>query len=189
MSHQVEREVKFLVQREGLDLSQALGEKRIQQVYFPSPAATLRVRAYEGDRYELTLKFRKTAEEASEYNLDLDPEVGPRLYAEAVARGLPEIRKVRYLLPARGEGMEGLRFEVDVFEGRFDFLTLCELEFPGPQRPPGLERRPDWYPRGPWGVDVTEHGGFRNSRLVAMSDPEVDALRGEFAALLEAGDP
>lgn len=188
MKHQIEREVKFLVDREGVDLSQALRVEEIAQVYFPSPAATLRVRAYQGGRHELTVKLRNDQEESSEYNLDLDPEVGPRLYHEALARGLPEIRKHRHCFAAHGEGMEGLIFEVDCFHGRFHFLTLCELEYPGPTRPPGLCERPAWYPRGPWGIDVSAHGGFRNSRLVSLEATQIDELEREFARLLQ-GQP
>jgi CYTH domain-containing protein len=185
VSHQIEREVKFLLERKHLNLSQALGKKQIRQVYLPSQAATLRVRAYQDGRHELTLKFRRDEEEASEYTLDLDPKVGPQLYQEAVHRGLPEICKTRFFFPARGEGMEGLRFEVDLFEDRFEFLTLCELEYPEPERPAGLAERPSWYPAGPWGVDVTTHGGFRNSRLVSCDEHQIEILRGEFRRLLQ----
>lgn len=192
MSHQLEREVKLLLRREHVLLGAALSSREIRQVYLLTGQGTIRVRASQAApgeplAHELTLKFDRGAETSSEYTLPLAPDLGPRLYAEALERGFPEIAKTRYLMPAGGEGMQGLVYEVDVFTGRFDFLTLGELEYPGAARPPGLATRPDWYPEGPWPVDVSEHGGFQNSRLVGMDAAAVEATRREFERLL-AGD-
>lgn len=183
MAHQVERELKLLLDPAGLRIPDDATRRRIRQVYFLSGPATIRIRAYDQGPFEVTFKFDRKGEDGKdEFNLDMDAD-GERLYQLALAAGFPEIAKTRYEIPAAREGLEGLTWEVDLFEGRYDFLALAELEFEGPQRP-RLEARPTWYPEGPWPVDVTDAGSFRNSHLVHLNDAAIVDVRREFEALL-----
>ncbi len=184
-THTTEREVKLLVARSGLDLSRARSATEIAQVYLAWGKASIRVRRYPDGHHELTVKLPLAGDGSSEYDLPLG-EVGPRLYAEALANGFAEIRKTRYRMPGDHLDPPGLEFEVDVFHGRFGFLTVAELEYPGPDRPRGLDRRPDWYPEGPWGVDVTSDRRFKNSALVALDDGGIGRLAEEYRRLLDA---
>lgn len=187
----LEREVKFLVQRDQLEVPEAAEAKVLRQVYLLSGAGTIRIRHWPDDpaeaqakvpgsgSYELTIKFSRQGDECREYNLDL-PDQGPELYKDALREGFPEIHKTRVFLPTEDPT---LTFELDLFHGDHSYLTLLELEYPGPERPQLLQQRPAWY-RGPWGIDVSEHPAFRNSRLVAMTEAERDSTRELFKALL-----
>ncbi len=188
MSFQVEREVKILIERDGLDLSQATKQNEISQVYFLSGPGTIRIRRYPQERYEVTFKFSRPGDASSEYNLPVSQD-GATLYAEALEHGFPEISKVRYEFRGEGPGLDGLIWEVDLFRNNFDFLTVCELEYPGPARPQGLATRPSWYHQGQWGVDVSSHGGFRNSKLVELDSSRREQLKIELRQLLKNGPP
>lgn len=183
MAHQVERELKLLLDPAGVRLPEGARRRRIRQVYFLSGLATIRLRAYDDGPFEVTFKFDREGDGRDEFDLGLDAD-GERFYQLALAAGFPEISKTRYALPAQHEGLAGLTWEVDLFDGRYGFLALAELEYQGPERPT-LEVRPSWYPEGPWPVDVTDSGVFRNSHLVHLNEAAVGDVRREFEALLE----
>lgn len=174
-AHTLEREIKILVDRAGVDTSTSQGRKQIAQVYLRSgPEGTVRVRRYEGGAHELTVKLRRGPGVDSEYTFPVAGDDGPRLYQEALEGGFPEVRKTRWLFPADLDP-PGLTWEVDLFEGDLAFLAVAELEYPGPDRPPGLDAPPRWY-RGPWGLDVTDDRRFKNSALVTLDGAGAAAL-------------
>lgn len=185
MSHQVERELKLLLDPARLRLPEDAPRTRIRQVYFLSGPATIRLRAYDDGPFEVTFKFDRPGEDGrEEFDLPVDPD-GEELYRLAQAAGFPEIAKTRVKLPAQGGDLDGLTWEIDLFEGRYDFLALAELEYPGPARPGGIEARPAWYPEGPWPIDVSDSGVFKNGHLVRMNEGGVEDVRREYQALLE----
>ncbi|MBQ9828324.1 MAG: CYTH domain-containing protein [Lachnospiraceae bacterium] len=68
------------------------------------------------------------------------------------------IKKRRYLIPLQ----DGLKAELDVFEGRLEGLMIVEVEFPSADMAADY-RRPSWF-----GSDVTFDHEYHNSYLSTL---------------------
>jgi adenylate cyclase len=118
MGFEIER--KFLVSGDAWK-KLVTDRTRIRQGYLTSDAkASIRVRIREGCDATLTVKSRG----AELRRLELEYKV-PTLEAEAMLalRTGAAIEKVRHLVP-----WKGLTWEIDVFEGENDGLTIAEVE-------------------------------------------------------------
>ena len=87
-----------------------------------------------------------------EYNLPLTKASYEHLLAKADGN---IITKKRYLIPLS----DGLKAEVDIFEGKFAGLVLAEVEFPD-EAAANCFAAPDWF-----GEDVTFSKDYHNSVL------------------------
>lgn len=147
MSFEIER--KFLVRDETWrDL--VTRRIRIRQAYLRAdPDASIRVRLQEGGKATLTIKSK----EVKLRRLELEYEI-PLLDAEkllALRQG-SIIEKVRHIVP-----LQGLTWEVDVFEGENAGLVIAEVE---------LETAEQSVPLPAWiGREVTGERQYYNSAL------------------------
>ena len=144
-----EIERKFLVAGEFRQFATA--EYRICQGYLSSdPQRTVRVRI-KGDKGFLTIKGVGSTDGLSRFEWEKEIAVNE---AEMLLKlCLPgTIKKTRYIVP-----FGGLTFEVDVFGGENEGLTMAEVEIDRPDRPVQL---PDWI-----GQEVTGDKRYYNSYL------------------------
>ena len=144
-----EIERKFLVAGEFRQFATA--EYRICQGYLSSdPQRTVRVRI-KGDKGFLTIKGAGSTDGLSRFEWEKEIAVNE---AELLLKlCLPgTIEKTRYIVP-----FGGLTFEVDVFGGENEGLTMAEVEIDRPDRPVQL---PDWI-----GQEVTGDKRYYNSYL------------------------
>ncbi len=147
MSFEIER--KFLVRDETWrDL--VTRRIRIRQAYLRAdPDASIRVRLQEGGKATLTIKSK----EVKLRRLELEYEI-PLLDAEkllALRQG-SIIEKVRHIVP-----LQGLTWEVDVFEGENAGLVIAEVELETAEQSVPL---PSWI-----GREVTGERQYYNSAL------------------------
>ncbi len=125
---------------------------RIEQGYLCTDPV-VRVRR-EDENYILTYKGSGMLAH-EEYNLPLTKESYEHLLPKADGNILT---KTRYLIPLDGQ----LKAELDVFEGKFEGLTLVEVEFPS-EEAAGQFVPPDWF-----GEDVTYDSAYHNSTMSLM---------------------
>lgn len=145
MSQEIER--KFLVR---LGWKPDTEGSRIAQGYLCSvPDRTVRVRVRGGKGY-LTVKGKNDGIRRAEFEYEI-----PLADAEAMLAlcEQPLIEKTRYLVP-QGE----LCWEVDVFAGANEGLTVAEIELPSEDTP---FTRPDWL-----GEEVSGDPRYYNSSLI-----------------------
>lgn len=152
MSNNVEIERKFLVR----DLSWREGAEgqRIRQGYIArgessEGSTTVRVRT-RGDKGFLTVKADKDASSRWEFEYEIPADDANRMLELLSLK--PPIDKVRYKVD-----VDGLTWEVDVFEGANAGLVLAEVELTRPDQPFTL---PDWA-----GAEVTGDPRFFNAYL------------------------
>lgn len=149
MSMEIER--KFLVRG---DYKPFVTKKtKIIQGYLSSvPERTVRVRI-KGNKGYITIKGIGNESGASRYEWEKE-------ISRADATGLLKIcepgviEKTRYIVPEKS----GLKFEVDVFYGANEGLTLAELELPSEDHP---FEKPDWL-----GKEVTGITKYYNANLI-----------------------
>ena len=127
----------------------------IEQAYLSS-SPTVRVRR-ENDSFYLTYKASKNWEGESdishtEYNLPLDEESYKHL---AEKRDGNLITKKRYIIPLEN----GLKAELDVFEGKFAPLVIVEVEFDSEDEAVKFSA-PDWF-----GEDVSHDYHYKNAYM------------------------
>lgn len=151
----VEREVRYLLPPWRVDLAQAADAAAISEVHLLIGNLGMRIRQTrrDGIAYELTFKFR-AADHSLENTLALAVEDGSELFDRCRAQGFPWIGKTRYIYASEG----GMRWEVDFYDGPFDFLAIAELEYDKIDSPLPLEK-PSWYSGANWGcgaMDVTD---------------------------------
>ena len=148
MAPNVEIERKFLVRETGF--LTGLTGKSIRQGYIARAGTTLvRVRQ-KGDAGFLTIKADKGGLERHEFEYEI-----PAGDAAAMLKLLslrPAIEKTRYEVE-----VDGLIWEVDVFEGANTGLLIAEVELDRPDQP---FTRPDWA-----GPEVTGDPRFFNAYL------------------------
>lgn len=123
--------------------------RRIEQGYLCTDPV-VRVRR-DGSDFFLTYKSRGLMAR-EEYNLPLTEEAYSHLIAKADGR---IITKTRYVIPLEN----GLKLELDLFEGELAPLILAEIEFSDEQSARDY-RAPGWL-----GEDVTYSSDYHNSTL------------------------
>jgi len=147
VAEEIER--KFLVVSDGwkpLVTSSSL----LRQGYLSSNAkATVRVRTWDEQKARLTLKGVARGMVRAEYEYDIPMDDALELLAMAEPHVL---EKRRHLVP-----FGGLLWEVDVFEGRHEGLTIAEVELDSVDQAVTL---PDWV-----GTEVTEDDRYNNASL------------------------
>lgn len=119
-----ERERKFLVNPESLDMMRGMAERSIEMVqgYLSrQPESTVRVRIA-GDRAWLTVKGISDGDLREEYEYQVPVADARRMLG--MCEGSP-VEKIRRIVP-----WEGLTYEVDEFGGCHAGLVVCEVELP-----------------------------------------------------------
>ena len=147
----MEIERKYLVQNVP-DPYLAYPFSQIEQGYLCTEPV-VRVRR-DGDAYYLTYKGRGLLAR-EEYNLPLTEDGHLHLLKKADGNVLT---KKRYLIPLSG----CLKAELDIFEGKFDGLTLVEVEFPDEETARAF-CAPEWF-----GKEVTFSNAYHNSVLSTL---------------------
>lgn len=134
----------------------------IEQFYLSDTLTPLRLRRYNRDRFELTKKIPVSRDDLSrqdEINIPLEAEEFEDLKRLA-KRGL---QKQRYYFPLA----DGLRAELDVYEGPLAGLVSVEVEFPDEASRERFQT-PDWF-----GRDITQDEWATNSFLAGKSLEEI----------------
>jgi adenylate cyclase len=150
----VEIERKFLASTDVLTVCQ--DGKHIRQGYLHTDHQnTLRVRRA-GARGFLTWKGKKQGSSRAEFEREISPNTADFLLSLIS----PErcLEKTRYAVEH-----DGLRWDVDVFEGPLSGLILAEVELQHEDQPVSL---PPWVTR-----EVTHDKRYRNSLLVGRKCP------------------
>lgn len=147
MAEEIER--KFLVVSDGwrpLVTSSSL----LRQGYLSSNAkATVRVRTWDDHKARLTLKGASRGMVRAEYEYEIPITDALEMLAMAEPHVL---EKRRHLVP-----FGGLLWEIDVFEGRHEGLTIAEVELDSVDQVVTL---PDWV-----GSEVTDDDRYYNASL------------------------
>jgi adenylate cyclase len=151
MALKQEIELKFLVRRESLP--ELPPGRKLAQGYL-ALAPTVRVRTEvrpdgESAAY-MTIKGEgHVTRDEFEYQIPFDEGTALLRLAHGAI-----VTKTRHELPV---GTEGLKWEIDVFEGENEGLLTAEIELPSPDYP---FERPEWL-----GSDVSHDPAYKNSRL------------------------
>jgi CYTH domain-containing protein len=156
----LESEMSFLV-KEAPPLD-GLEPVEIEQFYLSDTLTPLRLRRYNQDRFELTKKIPVSRDDLSrqeEINIPLEAEEFEGL-KKLAKRGL---QKQRYFLPLA----DGLRAELDVYEGPLNGLVSVEVEFPDEASRQRFQA-PGWF-----GRDITQDEWATNSFLAGKSLEEI----------------
>lgn len=142
----MEIERKFLV-KSLPDISKYRGEEIVQGYISIKPERRIRKR---NGRYFYTEKGEGTlVREEIEY--EVDAAKGEALFAQVKSN---LIEKIRYCIP-----YGKYTIELDIYGGKFEGLTVCEVEFESRDEAISFEV-PDWF-----GVDITENKEYRNKIL------------------------
>lgn len=147
----MEIERKFLVKALPEHLNQ-YSSHTIEQAYLCTDPV-VRIRRMD-DTYILTYKGSGLMIR-EEYNLPLTEDGYLHLLKKADGNVLT---KKRYLIPLSG----CLKAELDIFEGKFDGLTLVEVEFPDEETARAF-CAPEWF-----GKEVTFSNAYHNSVLSTL---------------------
>lgn len=147
----MEIERKFLVKALPKHLNQ-YSSHTIEQAYLCTDPV-VRIRRMD-DTYILTYKGSGLMVR-EEYNLPLTEDGYLHLLKKADGNVLT---KKRYLIPLSGS----LKAELDIFEGKFDGLTLVEVEFPDEEAARAF-CAPEWF-----GKEVTFSNAYHNSVLSTL---------------------
>lgn len=151
MAKEVER--KFLV-RSDVWRGRVARAIAIRQFYLSIGSdRSTRVRISDGASAKVTFKFGSNLRERDEYEYPIPLDEASAMQAFAVGS---VIEKTRHLVPHGG-----YTYEVDVFRGNLDGLTLAELETPDPVAAAQL---PEWL-----GREVTGDQRYSNA-VLALSD-------------------
>lgn len=184
----IEYELKYLMDPQFVRFEESISMQQICQYYvLQAPTRVFRIRRYESHQnahYELTLKFKRS-QGSPEFNWPIDVSEGDELFQYLQEEQIPCIQKKRYLFQAMEIPGPELFWEVDHFEGALSFLTVAELEYPGPEKPTHLHLRPHWYPKGTWPIEVTSDPAFLNAKLALLSLEEAHQLHTKVKSLLQ----
>lgn len=149
-----EIERKFLVRNDGWRAG-ADKPHLLQQAYlqlFGNDRNSVRVRLIDGCSARLTIKFRslgRLAKDEYEYEIPVDEARDLILHASGHI-----IEKTRYHVP-----YDGRTWDVDVFAGAYEGLTLAEIEMASEDEEPSL---PQWL-----GPEVTGNRLYSNRAMAA----------------------
>ncbi|WP_208245570.1 CYTH domain-containing protein (plasmid) [Rhizobium sp. T1470] len=159
----IEIERKFLVRNDAWRAS-VTSSHEIRQGYLTRGREnSVRVRTVDGLSARLTVKFGKRGLSREEYEYDIPYAEAVELLSHAIG-GIVE--KTRYTVPHRG-----VVWEVDVFGGRHDGLTIGEIELNSEESNPSI---PKWLSR-----EVTGDKRYSNRSLATST----------LAIALNAGSP
>jgi adenylate cyclase len=149
MAFEIER--KFLVSKLPGDLGR---EQRIEQGYFQNSGDSnvgVRLRRIDGEESFLTIKGG-TGIKRVEIELPLTSEQFEALWPLTEGKRL---RKKRFKLPLS----QGLKIDLDVYEGHLSELVTAEVEFPSEEEAAGFSS-PPWFDR-----EVTGDPAYLNYSL------------------------
>ncbi|MBO6012137.1 MAG: CYTH domain-containing protein [Bacteroidales bacterium] len=157
MGKEIER--KFLVKSDRFK-AEAIKVTSYHQGYIPTlNGMTVRIRIA-GDAAYITLKDHAIGFTRHEFEYPIPKTDAVQLLELMCAK--PQIAKTRYVVPATqtlpaDQQTPGLKWEVDVFEGDNEGLTVAEIEVPSEDTP---FERPEWL-----GEEVTGDKRYYNSHL------------------------
>jgi len=154
----VETELKFLVDEipEDLDLENTPHVVLRQgYVVVSSDGAETRIRSFDNERFELTVKSAGTVQR-TEQTIKLPKDMFEVLWAQT---GGMRVEKTRYKIP---HGKQTI--ELDIYEGHLTGLMTAEVEFEGRQEDAEVKaltfEPPTWF-----GRDVTKDRRYKNQNL------------------------
>lgn len=173
-----EREVRFLLPPDAVDLDKSARAISILDIYILQKEFSVRLRkTLEGDIELFTLSFKFFNKDyTDEYNIPVDIEMGQGFVNEFEIYRLPRVEKVRYSFSSFDES----RWQVDMYRGNLAFLVIAELEYHGPDRPQVVYENPDWYLGKNWGckeMDVTDDRSFLSRALKSSTEDVEDFHR------------
>ncbi|KKZ88963.1 adenylate cyclase [Rhizobium phaseoli Ch24-10] len=157
-----EIERKFLVRNDGWRRCAGISHV-LQQAYLSRDENAVRIRVIDGRSACLTIKFRTSKLAKDEFEYEIPVEEARELLLHASGR---VIEKTRYRVLH-----EGRIWDVDVFAGAYEGLTLAEIEMASEDDLPTL---PQWL-----GREVTGNKRYSNRAMAAA--PHKPSLR-EWAA-------
>lgn len=159
----MEIERKWLIRKEKIPFDISSCEKlHIDQAYV-SFSPTIRVRNIDhGKKHILTVKTAVTVSDPELSRNEYETEITEEEYRELmkIARG-QTVSKTRHIKKAEN----GLKYEIDVFEGRFSGLAYLEIEFPDESTASAFPD-PDWVE-----CDVTYRPEYKNASLAKNGMP------------------
>lgn len=154
----VETELKFLVDElpEAIDLEDTPHTVLRQgYVVVSSDGAETRIRSFDNERFELTVKSPGTVQR-TEQTINLPKDMFEVLWAQTAGM---RVEKTRYNIP-----YGKYTIELDVYEGQLSGLMTAEVEFSGRQEDAEVKATtfepPSWF-----GRDVTNDRRYKNQNL------------------------
>lgn len=164
----MEIEKKFLI-KSIPDNIESYPKKVIEQAYICT-SPVIRIRR-SNERFILTLKSRPDERIATQSDTCMSNEIEIEISADAYdhlklkADGCI-IQKVRYIIELReyGSEYEGLKAELDIFEGCLKGLVFAEVEFADPKQADDFIP-PEWF-----GKNVSNDRRYSNSFLSGIKD-------------------
>ena len=158
----IEIERKFLVRNDSWRDCAGIPHV-LQQAYLSRDENSVRVRLIDGRSACLTIKFRTAGLAKDEYEYEIPVEEARDLLRHATGH---VIEKTRYRVLH-----EGRNWDVDVFAGAYEGLTLAEIEMAGEDDLPAL---PQWL-----GREVTGNKRYSNRAMAEASrQPPLGACGG-----------
>ena len=151
-----EIEHRFLVTGDGWRAF-ATDSSAIRQAYIAiAEKVSVRIRINDESNAQLTIKSAEAARTRAEfeYSIPLDDARNMMRLRDGVV-----LEKRRHKVP-----IDGLTWEIDVFEGALDGLVIAEIELPDEDTP---FQRPDWL-----GEEVTNDRRYYNASLARDGAPE-----------------
>lgn len=156
----MEIERKWLIKKDKIpyNLSE-LESHSIEQIYI-SLRPTIRARKIDGEKYILTIKT-KTLDNSelarNEYELELCRSDYVNLFDNKKGHSINKTRYIHYL-------GNGLKEEIDIFEGFLEGLAYMEIEFDSIEAAESYPD-PDWVEK-----DVTYDGKYKNAALTLIDN-------------------
>lgn len=154
----VETELKFLVDSLPADLElENIPRMVLRQGYVvvTSDGAETRIRSFDNERFELTVKSAGTVQRG-EQTIKLPREMFEVLWSQTVGK---RVEKTRYLIPYGKNTIE-----LDVYEGHLTGLITAEVEFSG--RAADAEVKATTFEPPKWfGRDVSKDRRYKNQNL------------------------
>lgn len=157
-----EIERKFLVRNDSWRNCAGMSHV-LQQAYLSHDENSVRVRLIDGRSARLTIKFRTAGLAKDEYEYEIPVEEARDLLLHAAGH---VIEKTRYRVLH-----DGRNWEVDVFAGAYEGLTLAEIEMASEDDRPDL---PQWL-----GREVTGNKRYSNRAMAAaLCEPHQARMAG-----------
>lgn len=163
-----ELELTYLAKELPTDLSEA-PHAQMLDIYIPSSAThpTLRIRKC-GETYEMTKKQPIDKNDASR-QLETTVPLTQEEYRELSALPGKRVEKIRYYYP-----FEGVKYEIDVFQGDLTGLVLIDVEFETE------EEKRSFTPPSFCGADVTQEDFIAGGMLCGKRYEDVALQLGQF---------